>query len=57
MTYWMMYIVLVIGGESVSTPVSMWYYEEDCKLAALQIMQHPDNRNAVLVDCLKTTEL
>lgn len=57
MTYWMMYIVLVIGGESVSTPVSMWYYEDDCKLAALQIMQHPDNKNAVLVDCLKTTEL
>lgn len=53
MTYWMMIITIYFNTGPVVTPVSMWYEEEDCQLAAIQIMQHPDNQNAVLVECDK----
>ena len=51
MTYWMMIITIYFNTGPVTKPVSMWYSEEDCQLAAIQIMEHPDNKKAVLVEC------
>lgn len=53
MSYWIMVVVIYAGGVPIENrPVSMWYNEVDCRRAAHQLMEHEENKRAVVFDCI-----
>ena len=55
MIMWIMFITVLVGAEPVTEEVSWWHHEQDCLLASIQLMTHPDNEGAIAVECLKVT--